>query len=116
MLMLDELKKSGYPEKGEMKKFFTLLSDALRHYIEARYEIPVLDRTTNELFVEMKKSAMGPSIMDTVKQILVFSDLVKFAKMMPAVDESGNMLEKTYDIIKVMHQAFENQFKESEKA
>ena len=78
-------------------KFFVMVSDIIRIYIEAIYELPATESTTKEFLIKLQNSA---NLNDEVKQILSNflkeADMVKFAKQ-PATEEH---VRKTLNSIK----------------
>ena len=97
LLSLDE---SGLLEKREYKRFFTQLSDILREYLEARFEVSALESTTSELLQQLDNiEEIGRDVIDSITQILQLSDLVKFAKYIPLDDESFGVVDDVRSII-----------------
>lgn len=79
---LDRAREAGLLEAGEFKRFYSLLSEALRHYLAALEPEWGADLTTTELRGRMRQVA-GPEHDDGVTElarILVAADLVKFAR------------------------------------
>lgn len=72
---------------GPAKTFYSRLSDVLRQYIEGRYGVPAMDRTTSELFQEMKRRPAEFSLLAELRDVLGTSDLAKFAKWEPTEEE-----------------------------
>jgi len=77
------------------KIFYSRLSDILRLYVENRYRVPAMDRTTSELFVEMRRKGIDATVCMEPREILEISDLVKFAKFEPPEEEKRRDLERT---------------------
>ncbi|MEW5767183.1 MAG: BatD family protein [bacterium] len=80
---LKNLNGSNLLAEGKLKKYYIILSETIRAYLEAKFEIPVLDRTTNELYEEMRQAELDQSFCHKVKDFLEQCDLVKFAKYRP---------------------------------
>ncbi len=71
-------------QKGEVKEFYSRLSDILRRYIDNRYGIMSPELTTDETVRMLQKAAVTThDQMSLVKELLSLSDLVKFAKYLP---------------------------------
>ena len=102
---LDSLRECDLLEKKQIKKYFTILSDIIRKYIERRYEISALDRTTEEIRGEMRRAKLESEIAELTYDLLCFCDLVKFAKYVPANEEIGKGLNDAYDIVNMTKQA-----------
>jgi hypothetical protein len=104
LLELDNLRNSDLVEKKQIKKYFTILSDIVRKYIERRYEIPALDRTTEEVRGEIKKGRLDHKVSESIYDLLSFCDLVKFAKYVPSLQEIEKSLEDAYSIVNLTKQ------------
>ena len=71
-------------QKGEIKEYYSRLSDILRRYIDNRYGISSPELTTDETVRMLQKAAVTtPGQMSLVKELLSVSDMVKFAKYVP---------------------------------
>jgi len=71
-------------QKGEVKEFYSRLSDILRRYIDNRYGIMSPELTTDETVRMLQKAAVTThDQMSLVKELLSLSDMVKFAKYVP---------------------------------
>jgi len=71
-------------QKGEIKEYYSRLSDILRRYIDNRYGISSPELTTDETVRMLQRAAVTTGAqMSVVKEILSLSDMVKFAKYVP---------------------------------
>lgn len=85
---IEKLKSEHLIEKGIVREHYFRLSDIFRHYIENRFSIPAVEQTTQELLPEiMCLEAMQASAKSGARDFLHHSDMVKFAKYVPAQDE-----------------------------
>ena len=85
---IEKLKSEHLIEKGIVREHYFRLSDIFRHYIENRFSIPAVEQTTQELLPEiMRLDAMQASAKSGARDFLHHSDMVKFAKYVPAEDE-----------------------------
>ncbi len=96
---LDSLKDSDLLEKKQMKRYFIILSDIIRKYMERRFVIPALDRTTEEIRWEIKKAKLDLRVSELMVGLLSFCDLVKFAKYTPLAEEIEKSLNDAYEIV-----------------
>jgi len=99
LLELDDLENSDLLKKKQVKKYFTILSDIVRKYMERRYKISALDRTTEEIKGEIKRAKLEQGIAELTYILLCFCDLVKFAKYIPSNEEIEKSLNDAYNII-----------------
>ncbi len=96
---LDKLFSSDLLEKGHLKIFFTQMSDILRRYLEGRYYLSALEETTAEIMRDLKKQLTDESIRQGLLDVLVMSDLVKFAKHIPDMDETESLKIKARSFV-----------------
>ncbi len=87
--LLNILEKKELWQHGEVKAYYSELTDIVRNYIEEAIEIPAMESTTSELIdglkVASRKKKMKLS-QETIENLLVVlkqADLVKFAKSKP---------------------------------
>ncbi|NIM19230.1 MAG: hypothetical protein GTO51_02495 [Candidatus Latescibacteria bacterium] len=78
-------------DEGEFKKYYTLVTDAIRKYIEKRFGIDAMDCTTGEILLNL--NAIRRRV-DHLEELLREADLVKFAKFIPGI-EAGKRAMKT---------------------
>jgi len=95
---LAKLKETGLIAQGRIKEFYIILSEIIRYYLESRFRISVLDRTTAELYRELRKIEIAKQEIRMVKDFLDECDLVKFAKFIPEEE----MILKDFDTAKEM--------------
>jgi hypothetical protein len=101
LLELENLKSSDLLERGEIKKYYIILSDIIRKYLERRYQITALDRTTQEIKGEMKRVKVEGEVADLIYGFLSASDLVKFAKYIPLKEEIEKDWNQAYTIVSI---------------
>lgn len=81
---LQALREAELWQKGEIKEYYSRLSDILRRYLDGRYGISSPELTTDETVRMLQKAAVTtPGQMAMVKELLSVSDMVKFAKYLP---------------------------------
>lgn len=80
---LDQLLASNLLEDGQVKRFYSELSDVLRRYLEGRFGLPALDRTTAELLPELRQRPELRLLFGDLRTFLENGDLVKFARLVP---------------------------------
>jgi len=98
LLAIDSLEKSELWRKDQLKEHFVELSYILRSYLTARYQLSLLDKTTNETRLLLIQAGLKKEIVDTILRLLSHSDMVKFAASEPAeelIQRSLFMLRQT---------------------
>src|SRR3989338_486856 len=101
-IAMDELKslaEMNLIEKGMIREYYIKLSDIIRCYIERKYGILAIDRTTYELYQEMRIKKIERLHIDTIRDFLEDCDLVKFAKYIPGQKEAQGAYQKVEYII-----------------
>lgn len=77
---LERARSGRYVEAGDYKSFYTLVSDALRHYHDAIEPAWGADLTTGELLLRMRADERAPDI-TPLERVLHTADMVKFARV-----------------------------------
>jgi hypothetical protein len=91
---LSALRSEELWQKGEVKKYYSRLSDILRRYIDNRYGISSPELTTDETVRMLQRAAVTTGRqMSVVKEMLSLSDMVKFAKYVP----ESSLHERCYE-------------------
>ena len=102
--MLKILETKQLWQKGEIKNYYSELTDIARDYIEEVIEIPAKESTTSELIAGLKKAVNDKKLTFTkqsfsnLENVLKQADLVKFAKVQPIqnqIEEDYKRIEKS---------------------
>lgn len=93
---LTRLEKLKATADGDPKVFHTELVDIFREYLLKRKGIQSYSKTTDDLGVQLGQLPMPKPVYNSLLQTLRLSDLVKFARFQPTVDENRTAV----DIIK----------------
>jgi len=87
--LLNNLEKKELWQNGEVKAYYSELTDIVRTYIEEAIEIPAMESTTSELIEGLKvasrkkKMKLSQETIENLFVVLKQADLVKFAKSKP---------------------------------
>lgn len=87
--LLQQLEKKELWQKGEIKNYYSELTDIARNYIEEEIQIPAMESTTSELIeglrnaAKQKKLKLSAETVENLEKVLRQADLVKFAKVKP---------------------------------
>ena len=98
---LAELSSSGLAESGEVKLFYIRLSDILRRYIEGKFGISALDRTTAELMPEVRRHHSLRELFPEIRAFFEDCDLAKFAKYVPSAEDITADLARARRVVDV---------------
>ncbi len=96
---LDGLRASADWTKGRVTDHYMSLSLILREYLEARFEVPALESTTDLLPGLLQSVGVLPERLEALMSFARSADLVKFAKFSPDVLECENALERVRQLI-----------------
>jgi hypothetical protein len=80
------------PEQGRFKEHYTVVSDTVRVYVERRYGVPALERTTGEIRPDLARTSMAPEVSALLIAFLQESDMVKFSQWTPDVASARQLL------------------------
>lgn len=89
----DTLEKKSLWQSGNVKQYYSELTDIARVYIEEALSIPAMESTSSELFTALRQETgkrgikINPSLLNQFNQVLKNADLVKFAKSQPMPEE-----------------------------
>ena len=91
---LDELEQGELMQEEDLVPFYLQLTEIAKGYLEGRFGVPSLDRTTEEIRRDLVRrgDSIAPLSADEVIEFLQRSDLVKFARFSPEEDEAGSAL------------------------
>lgn len=97
---LEMLLNKRLVEKGRMRKFCFEISMIFRKYMQARFGIPAVDLTAEEIFPRVEENGIiEEDLRPLVREFLMGTDLVKFGKYDPTVDEMEKILQHTRTFI-----------------
>ena len=87
--LLQQLERKELWQKGEVKHYYSELTDIARNYIEEEIHIPAMESTTSELIEGLRRAAkqqklkLSHETVENLEKVLRQADLVKFAKVKP---------------------------------
>ena len=84
---LEKIVAAGLLEPGRHREAHIALADLVRRYLELRFRLPAMERTTEEITDEMPKALIEASIVRLTAAALSRCDRVKFAKHVPVSEE-----------------------------
>ncbi len=98
-------------QKGEVKSYYSELTNIARNYIEEEIEIPAMESTTSELIAGLrrvanqKKLKLSKETLENLEKVLMQADLVKFAKVKPLDFEIEEDKKRISSSIVTIHKA-----------
>jgi hypothetical protein len=97
---LEKLKEDKVWEKGDIKGYYTRLTEIVRLYLENRYSVYSLELTTIETLAELRKSGFREDeSYRKLRTVLTGADLVKFAKYNPEPSDNELQFSFAWDFV-----------------
>ena len=105
---LQNLDKKQLLQKGEVKEYYSEMTDIARTYIEESVKVPAMESTSSELIAALKKAISEKKMfinrdeLEQFKGVLENADLVKFAKSKPLqfeIEKDKGIIDKFLIII-----------------
>ena len=94
---LEELRNRDLLKNGKNKEYYTLLSDIIRRFMEARFSVKAPEMTTQEFLGYLRNSShLNSGHNELLKEFFNSCDMVKFAKYGPSLKET----ETSFDMAK----------------
>ncbi len=96
---LEKIKEEQVWKEGHVKEYYSSISEAVRLYIEERFNVNALESTTDEIMKAFRTQVVDKQSKEKLEQTLTLSDLVKFAKLTPIEDEHKFTLQNAFDFV-----------------
>lgn len=96
---LEKIKEAQEWKEGKVKEYYSSISEAIRLYIEERFGVNALESTTDEIMTAFRTQVVDRESKEKLQQILMLSDLVKFAKQFPIEAEHNFTLQNAFDFV-----------------
>ena len=91
--------------KPDTKQYYSKLTDILRLYVFRKKGILSLQKTTDDLVVQLKGIGLDKEQFDKLSQALRLSDFVKFAKYIPTAEDDTNIFNTIKKSITTLEQS-----------
>ncbi len=95
---LESLKKKNYLAEDKFKLFHSELTDIVRKYLAKRFGIDASEMTSDEI-LNATKNIIDEHENKLLQEIFTLSDLVKFAKYKPIINESEKLLKNAFELV-----------------
>ena len=95
--------KMWAPEK--QKAFYSGITDTLREYMDARYDIGAMEMTTAEIMCSLKKTDVPDELQEGLKDLFERADFVKFAKFTASDEDNAAALPLAVRFVTTTYQA-----------
>jgi hypothetical protein len=86
-------------QKGQIKEYYTQLTDVIREYIARRFQVSSVEQTSDETLRDIRPLLTDKALYQQLSEMLRLADLVKFAKWTTTPDENENALRSAYSFV-----------------
>ncbi|HIP36543.1 MAG TPA: hypothetical protein EYG85_06785 [Crocinitomix sp.] len=97
--VLNELKAKQAWKNEDKKEYYSNLTDTVREYLEERFGIQALEKTTREIINDLKHTDISVDDKHFLREILKQADYVKFAKFKPQDEDGLQALEQSVEFV-----------------
>lgn len=91
---LDRLRAEKLWQNGKEKQFYTGITDTLREYIEKRYCVSTMEKTSGEILGSLADKEIEKIRYEELEELFKLADLVKFAKFVPDIPANEDAVPK----------------------
>lgn len=105
---LEKLKVKKLWQNGQVKQYYSELTDILRTYIDGRYDINAMEMISSDILKELEGKDLPQQLRKELEQTLGIADLVKFAKMEPLPDDHDRCFKQAVNFV---HETAEKELK-----
>ena len=109
MRRLEKLKQKKLWQNGQIKQYYSELTEIMRSYIDDRFHINAMEMITPDILEAMKAIDLPDTTRNELSQMLESADLVKFAKMEPLPDDHDRCFNQAVAFVKLTAEPAENQ-------
>ncbi|GHV58408.1 hypothetical protein FACS1894182_10580 [Bacteroidia bacterium] len=93
---LDAIKSKKLWQQGKDKEYHSQLSDVIRNYMDERFGMNAMEMTSGQILQTIQGINEVDPVFAQLKQMLLLSDLAKFARYHPLPDENELSLMQAY--------------------
>ncbi len=90
-------------QQGDLKTYYSGISDTMREYLEARFRFLAVESTTDEIFSQLDRLDLPAKQRDQLKEMFTLADLAKFAKVQPLPDDHLNAMRIAKEFVNQTH-------------
>lgn len=96
---LERLKTKKLWQNGQIKQYYSELTDIIRTYIDGRYDINAMEMISADILKELEGKELPEQLRKELEQMLTIADLVKFAKMEPLPDDHDRCYKQAVEFV-----------------
>ncbi len=103
MQELEKLKTLNLQQHDDIKQFHTKLAAIFKWYISRKQQLSVMNKTTGDVLVHLTHNKVSKETVAAAATALRMGDAVKFAKYIPAAEETNDCFAKIKETIHYIH-------------
>jgi len=96
---LEELRLSRMWQAGEIKAYYSAVTDIMRNYFLRRFGFDAPEMTSDEVMENLKEQKVNDEALQKMREVFQLADLVKFAKAVPTAVENDISLNYCIDFV-----------------
>lgn len=96
---LQQLKERKLWQQGQVKDYHIEISDIIRIYIENRFSVNAMEMTSDEIAKSLRLIITDVTLKNKLSNLLILSDMVKFAKEQPLPHENEMSFENALEFV-----------------
>jgi hypothetical protein len=97
---LERIVALGLAERGMIKDYYSLVSEAVRRYLERKLNVLAMESPTSLTLAALSEKGISAEAGDLIRGLLEESDLVKFAKLTPGEADIGTLIDRARRIVR----------------
>lgn len=97
--MLKELESKKLWQNGEIKEYYSELTDILREYMEGRFGFGALEMVSDDIITNLSELKLNPELVEETQKVLNLADFAKFAKVQPMADENSWAMKWSFNFV-----------------
>ena len=97
---LKAIREADLLGKGEVKGYYSRLTDTFRLFATRRFEQPLLAETTDGILLQLSRAGVGRDALSALAAMLRLADAVKFARYVPPAEDARRAVDDMEALIK----------------
>ncbi len=85
---LEQVEQAAQWKEGKHKEYYSDVTDVIRKFLEYKYKIPALEKTSDEILHSLSLSAINKNDYNQLQNLFSLANMIKFAKSMPVAEEN----------------------------
>ncbi len=111
---LDKLKAKKLWQNGDIKEFYSELTDIIRIYMQGIYNFGAMEMISEEIIYNLQNIKIDAELLADAKKLFELADFAKFAKVKPLGDENDWALKFAYRFVETTKPKAEQDNKKEE--